>query len=132
MTPRNWERSLEQCFERLNRYLQGWMGYFRLCTREVIRTLRYFDGHIRRRIRAMIVKQKKRARHLYRYLRRHGASAGSAYAAAYGSRGIWARSRSHAMHTVHDRAWFAGRVLSLEQLWRQRRYDWSALWSSAT
>jgi RNA-directed DNA polymerase len=131
LTPRNWGGSLELCFERLNRYLQGWLNYFRLCTREVVETLHFFDGHVRRRIRAIIVKQKKRSRHLYRHLRRHGASSGSAYAAAYRRRGIWHRSRSHAMHAVHDRRWFADRLVSLERLWRHKHYDWSPLWGNS-
>ena len=128
MTPRNWGRSLEDCFERLNRYLQGWMGHFRLCTREVVETLHYFDGHVRRRIRAIIVKQKKRKRHLYRHLCRHGAGSGSAWSAAYSRRGIWWKSRSHGMQTVHDNDWFAERLVSLERLWHRKRYDWRPLW----
>lgn len=128
MTPRNWGSSLERCFERLNRYLQGWMGYFRLCTCEIRETLHYFDGHVRRRIRAIIVKQKKRSRHLYRHLCRHGAGSGSAWKAAYSRRGIWWKSRSHGMNTVHDNDWFAERLVSLERLWHHRRYDWRPLW----
>lgn len=127
MTPRVWGRSLETCFEELNQYLRGWMGYFRLCSHEVLRTLRYFDSHLRRRLRAILVKQKKRSRHLYRHLCRHGAGFGSAYNAAYSRRGIWWKSRSHGMQTVHDREWFASRLVSLEQLWRQKRYDWRPL-----
>jgi RNA-directed DNA polymerase len=128
MTPRNWGSSLERCFERLNRYLQGWMGYFRLCTREVCKTLHYFDGHVHRRIRAIIVKQKKRPRHLYRHLCRHGAGKRSAFNAAYSRKGIWWKSRSHGMNTVHDNDWFADRLVSLERLWNRQRYDWRPLW----
>jgi RNA-directed DNA polymerase len=130
MTPRNWGNSLQRCCERLNQYLQGWMGYFRLCTREVCATLHYFDGHVRRRIRAIIVKQKKHSRHLYRHLRRHGAGYGSAHSAAYSRRGIWWKSRSHGMNTVHDTDWFAERLVSLERLWHQKRYDWRPLWGA--
>jgi RNA-directed DNA polymerase len=128
MTPRTWGRSLEDCFQPLNRFLQGWMGHFRLCTREVTETLHYFDGHVRRRLRAIIVKQKKRPRHLYRHLCRHGAGSGSAHSAAYSRRGIWWKSRSHGMNTVHDTRWFAARLLSLERLWHKQRYDWRPLW----
>ncbi len=130
MTPRNWGGSLEQCFQRLNRFLQGWMGHFRLCTREVTETLHYFDGHVRRRIRAIIVKQKKRSRHLHRHLCRHGAGSGSAFQAAYSRRGIWWKSRSNGMQMVHNRQWFAARLLSLERLWHHQRYDWRPLWRS--
>ena len=60
MTPTNWGRSLSSCMAGLSRYFNGWMAYFRLCTEEGVERLRVFDAHIRRRLRAIIVRQKKR------------------------------------------------------------------------
>ena len=65
LTPRNWGQSLSTCFAELDCYLRGWLGYFRLCTEDRLTPLHKFDAHIRRRIRAIIIRQKKRPRHLY-------------------------------------------------------------------
>ena len=64
------------CIEKVNSYLRGWFGYFRLCTKEGITPLHKFDAHIRRRIRALIIRQKKRPRHLYRHLLARGVPGG--------------------------------------------------------
>ncbi len=128
LTPRNWGGSLDACMERLTNYLRGWTGYFRLCTGEVCRTLQYLDAHVRRRLRAIIVRQKKRARHLYRHLCRHGASRRAAYKTAFSRRGPWWQSRTSGMHQAYPNRWFGERVASLESDWKSRRFDWRPLW----
>lgn len=124
LTPRNWGSSLAECMERLEIYLRGWMGYFRLVTGDALRTLRTIDAHIRRRLRAIIVRQKKRPRHLFRHLVEHGVSRGSAARAAFSRRGIWWISRSSGMHTAYPNAWFAARLPTLADRWRQTHHDW--------
>ena len=47
LVPRNWGQSLGDCIERTNRNLNGWMGYFRLWTEEIVQTLRHVDARIR-------------------------------------------------------------------------------------
>lgn len=121
LTPRNWGRSLDDCLDRLNRYLQGWMAYFHLCTREVGRTLRYLDAHIRRRLRAIVIKQKKRPRHLYRNLLQRGVSPGVAYRTAFARAGIWRKSSYPGMHRGYPNQWFGSRLASLSMLWE--RFD---------
>jgi aspartyl-tRNA(Asn)/glutamyl-tRNA(Gln) amidotransferase subunit A len=37
----------------VNRYLEGWIGSFRICTEESESLFRRFDAHIRRRLRAI-------------------------------------------------------------------------------
>ena len=74
LTPRSWGQSLKACFEELNEYCRGWMGHFRICTEEGASEFREFDAHLRRRLRAIIIHQKKRARFLYRHLVKRGAS----------------------------------------------------------
>ncbi|MBX3421764.1 MAG: hypothetical protein KF752_09445 [Pirellulaceae bacterium] len=78
--------------ERANRYLTGWVGYFRLCTSPS--SFSNFDAHIRRRLRAILVRQKKRSRHLYRHLQTRGVSRGQAWKTAYQIRSVWKRSSS--------------------------------------
>ena len=127
LTPRNWGGSFTECARRLNSYLRGWSSYFRLCTAEIYRTLKHVDAHIRRRLRALIVCQRKRPRFLYRYLRAHGASHESARAAAFNRRGPWRTSRAGALHTALPNKWFEARVLSLHSLHVSSRYDWRPL-----
>lgn len=103
------------------------MNYFRLCTKAVMRTLKYFDGHARRRLRAIIVRQKKRPRHLFRHLLRRGVSRNSAWKTAYSRRGTWWQSRSGGMNRAYPNPWFKDRLESFEKLWYRERYDWRPL-----
>ena len=57
LTPPNWGRSLAACMKDLSRYLNGWVAHFRLCTAEAVRALQFIDAHIRRRLRAIIIRQ---------------------------------------------------------------------------
>jgi Group II intron, maturase-specific domain len=66
MTPPNWGQSLTACAKELSRYLNGWVAHFRLCTEEATKALRAVDAHIRRRLRAIIIRQRKRPRFLFR------------------------------------------------------------------
>jgi RNA-directed DNA polymerase len=52
----------------LSRYLTRWMAHYRLCSEDAIKGLGVIDAHIRRWIRAIIVRQKKRPRFLLRHL----------------------------------------------------------------
>jgi RNA-directed DNA polymerase len=117
LTPRTWGRSLNACFERLNGYLRGWVGYFRLCTEDRLTPLHKFDAHIRRRLRAIIIRQKKRPRHLYRHLRACDVSPRSAAHTAYQRTGVWRRSVSSGIHKAYPNAWFAARLTVLTDQW---------------
>ena len=68
LTPRGWGCSFPTVLDRVNRYLNGWIGYFRLCTHEGASRFGTFDAHTRRRLRAILVRQRKRPRHLFRHL----------------------------------------------------------------
>ena len=118
LTPRNWGGSLDICFAKLNRYLKGWFGYFRLVTGAGARLFKRIDAHIRRRIRAIIVLQRKRARFLARHLESRGVSHRAAALSAYCSRGPWWKSNSVGMRQAYPNAWFhAGRLVSLWSCW---------------
>lgn len=118
LTPRTWGQSLETLFEQANPYLRGWAGYFRLCTEEAVPLFERFDAHIRRRIRAIIVSQKKRARHLRRHLERRGVSRRAATAAAYRRCGPWKRSNLPGLTRAYPNVWFHARLVSLASTWR--------------
>ena len=115
LTPRNWGGSFDSCVLRVNRYLNGWIGYFRLCTGTG--SFGFVDARIRRRLRALLVRQKKRPRHLYRHLLRRGISRGLAWKSAYEIRGHWKRSSSFGIHKAYGNAWFAERLVSLRTRW---------------
>jgi group II intron reverse transcriptase/maturase len=119
LTPRTWGQSVADCIEKVNSYLRGWLGYFRLCTEEGITSFGRYDAHIRRRIRAVIVRQKKRPRHLFRDLLSRGVPRGSAAKTAFQRRGIWHRSASYGIHKAYPNAWFADRLMSLKEEWQR-------------
>lgn len=119
LTPRSWGSSVADCLGRLNRYLNGWIGYFQLCTKVGMYSLSTFDAHIRRRVRAIIVCHKKRPRHLFRHLLRRGVPRGLAWKAVYGVRGHWKRSATFGVHKAYSNAWFSERLISLRQRWEE-------------
>lgn len=118
LTPRNMGRSLEWAFARLNSYLRGWSSFFRICTTENVRMLRRWDAHIRRRLRAILVRRMKRPRFLLRHLLERGASDRSAKHTAYCRRGPWYKSHTHAVEVAYRNAWFHERLVSLVTTWQ--------------
>lgn len=119
MTPPSWGRSISACMESLSRYLNGWMAHYRLCTPDAAKGLSVVDAHIRRRLRAIIVRQKKRSRFLFRHLVAKGASRSAAAGAAYCGRGAWNRSNRPALQRAYPPSWFAGRLVSLKRRWEE-------------
>ena len=57
-----------------------------------MRNWKKMDAHVRRRLRAIVIHQKKRPRHLYRHLHSRDVSARKAAMTAWSSRGVWHRS----------------------------------------
>jgi RNA-directed DNA polymerase len=57
LTPRNCGFSLDIVIERVNRTLKGWFNYFKQAYKA---TFPYVDGFVRRRLRAILLKQNKR------------------------------------------------------------------------
>jgi RNA-directed DNA polymerase len=119
MTPPNWGRSITACMDTLGRYLTGWMAYYRLCSPDAVKGLGVLDAHIRRRIRAIIVRQKKRSRFLLRHLLALGVGRSAAASAAYCGRGAWNRSNRPALTRAYPPSWFAGRLVSLKTRWQE-------------
>lgn len=103
LTRRNGGRGIEQVVETLRSYLLGWKGYFRLA--QTPRIWRSLDEWIRRRLRALQLKQWRRGKTIYRELLRLGASPWVAQSVAALSRRWWHNSLS-AIHNVLTVAYF--------------------------
>jgi group II intron reverse transcriptase/maturase len=113
LTPRNLGRPLEVCIGRINGYLEGWYSHFRLCTLAAQRSFGGLDAHIRRRLRAIIVRQRKRPRYLFRHLVRRGVSVRAAARCAWSDRGTWYKSNHAGMTRAYPNVWFHARLFSL-------------------
>lgn len=92
LTGRSKSMSMEERISRLNRYLMGWLGYFRLAS--VKKHLASFDQWIRRRLRMCLWKQWKRVRTRIRELRALGVPEWACFAMANSRRGPWEMSRN--------------------------------------
>lgn len=89
LTPRNWGSSLDSCIARLNRYMRGWLGYFAIAGREC---LGHEDAHVRRRLRAIQLRQWKKKRLIVRHLIALGSPVALAEGIYGGHRSWWAMS----------------------------------------
>lgn len=118
-TGRTWGQSLDACMSGASRYFRGWMAHFRWLTVEGAEALRTFDAHVRRRLRAIVLRHKRRDRHLYRHLRQRGVSHRAAHGTAYRRRGYWYRSNLPGMRYAYPVPWFRGRMTLLHEEWRR-------------
>lgn len=121
LTPRTWGRSLNDCISRVNEYLRGWIGFFSACSIAELQTLHGLDAHIRRRLRAIVLRHWKRRRTIAKCLIQLGVSSKAAWRGAYqGNRSWWALSHSNAVNRGLRNAYFAERgLVSLEQRWKE-------------
>jgi RNA-directed DNA polymerase len=128
LTPRTWGRSMQSCITQLNAYLLGWMGFFRICTVTSVSTLRDLDSHLRRRLRALVLRHWRRKRSIALRLIAMGTKPKTAWRSVYdGHQSIWALSHSSAVERALRNAYFAERgLVSLEQRWRELQPDVNA------
>jgi RNA-directed DNA polymerase len=100
LTPRGSSLSIEQTMEAINRWYQGWGTYFKMT--QYPAQLRKIEAHIRRRLRARLVKQQKRRRHLYHKLTKRGISKSRARETAYSDKGTWAISHTWSLSKAYS------------------------------
>jgi group II intron reverse transcriptase/maturase len=125
LTPRNWGGSLDKCIKRLNEYLVGWIGFFHVIDDTELFGLGFIDAHIRRRLRAIVFRQKKRRRYIVRWLQKRRVPLRLAKSEVYGQqRSLWALSITKSAHKAMSSYWFDRQgLLRLERLWRKRNKD---------
>jgi RNA-directed DNA polymerase len=104
LTPRGTHLSLELTMKRINEWYMGWSGYY-LMTQYPSQFVK-IEGHIRRRLRARIVDQQKRRRHLYKNLIKRGVPQDQAAKTAQSNMGRWALSWTEALHKAYPNRWF--------------------------
>jgi len=92
LTKRSRSISVEERIGQLNRYLMGWIGYFRLASAK--KHCEKLDQWIRRRLRMCQWKQWKRVRTRIRELRALGMPAWMVFMMANSRRGSWEMSRT--------------------------------------
>jgi len=92
LTDRTRSMPMMERIQRLNRYMMGWIGYFRLASAKT--HCQTFDQWIRRRLRMCLWKQWKRVRTRIRELRALGVPDWAAFIMANSRRGPWEMSRN--------------------------------------
>ncbi|TAL11427.1 MAG: group II intron reverse transcriptase/maturase [Nitrospirae bacterium] len=120
LTPRTRGASMDTAIAEVNAYLQGWAGFFGICTNVVERALKGVDAHVRRRLRAMKLKQRKRKRSILGFLVSLRASKERAGPQIFGGRkSLWKLSHTPAVEGVLNNAyWRKQGLLSLAELWK--------------
>jgi group II intron reverse transcriptase/maturase len=120
LTPRNWGQSMRACIQDLNEYLKGWIGFFWIVTDAEERTLHGFEAHIRRRLRAIVLRHWRRKRTIHRRLVKAGVKRGTAARYVYDAKkSWWALSNCFPVHRALPNALFA--ELGLESLTSRRQ-----------
>jgi hypothetical protein len=121
LTPRNYGKSLKSCIKGLNVYLVGWIGFFQIVTEDELRTLGNVDAHIRRRLRAIILKHWKRRRTIAKQLIKRGARKRTAWRGIYkDNRSWWKLSHTPVVDSTLDNAFFANQgLVFLVDKWRE-------------
>lgn len=123
LTPRSRGWSLKATIDGINGYLVGWLGHFRVCTQGIEWVVQNADAHIRRRLRAIVLKHWKRKRTIARRLIRLGVKPRTAWRRVYaGRKSLWALSCDAAVHRGLRNAYFAERglvslVARFEAIW---------------
>lgn len=114
LTKRSWSISLKERLTRLNAYLRGWIGYFRLAeTPSIFESL---DVWIRRRLRMCLLKQWKKPKTKKRSLMALGIAELWAECISGSRKGLWRLSNTPQVNKALGLAyWQTQGLISLEQ-----------------
>jgi group II intron reverse transcriptase/maturase len=112
LTPRTWGGTLESCIQAINAWLRGWHAFFGLASTSEKQFMGNIDAHIRRRLRAILLRHWKRQRTIARRLIALGIPPHTAWRTLYaGKKSTWALSHSVAVDHGLRNAYFAKRGL---------------------
>ena len=104
LTRRNSGQAVEVIIDQLNRYIAGWVAYFRIADAKGY--LQRLDAHLRRRLRQLVWKQWKTPANRYRNLRARGVTEFWAKRTGGTSKGYWRLSASPPLHKALDNAFW--------------------------
>jgi RNA-directed DNA polymerase len=121
LTPRTWGKTFDSCLHEIKRYVDGWLSHFWVCTHAVKTTLAGIDAHLRRRLRALLLRHWRRKPTMVRRLVRLGVKKATARKAIYqGRRAWWDLSHAPAVERGLSNAYLAKRGLtSIAERWHQ-------------
>ena len=121
LTPRTWGQSFDECIRRVNVYLRGWLGYFAICDSKHSAPLGRIDSHLRRRLRAILLRQWKRKWMIIRQLVALGVPPALARMDVNAKKAnLWALTQRRAVCRGLTNEYFERRGLfSLREHWRQ-------------
>ena len=104
--------------------MSGWFEFFKICTEAAFRSFGNLDAHIRRRLRAIVLKHWKRMRIIVKRLIKLGVRPKTAWRVIYrGRQRTWALSHCSAVDRGLNNAYFAEQGLfSLEVAWEEAHY----------
>jgi len=113
------------CIHRVNVWLRGWHQFFGIAAASEQFTLRALDAHIRRRLRAIVLKHWRRPRTIARNLVALGVKRRSAWGQVYaGRKSTWALSHAPAVDLAMPVKYFTERgLIRLVDLHRHARRD---------
>lgn len=109
LTSRRWSVSMDYRITKLNRFVRGWMGYFRLA--DTPRKFADLDEWFRRRMRQIRWKEWKRPRTRVRMLRSLGIRADLAYQWGMSSRAYWRIAGSVVLQRALPNSYWDGQGL---------------------
>lgn len=104
ITRRNRGIPVERMIEAANRFLPGWVTYFRNTRSQSM--LRDLDGWLRRRLRCVRLKQCKRPASIAAFLQRSGVAPDAAWRVASSGKGWWRLSATEQVKHAMSNRWF--------------------------
>lgn len=120
LTSRKWSISMGERITLLNRYIQGWMGYFRLA--DTPRKFADLDEWFRRRMRQIRWKEWKRPRTRVAKLRKLGISRQKAWEWGMTSKAYWRIAKSPILsRALPNEYWENLGLVFLHDAWRRYR-----------
>lgn len=120
LTSRKWSISMGERTRRLNQYVRGWMGYFRLA--DTPRKFADLDEWYRRRMRQIRWKEWKKPRTRVANLRQLGISRQMAWEWGMSSKGYWRTAGSPILsRALPNEYWHTLGILSFHDAWRRYR-----------
>ena len=124
LTPRGTSQSIEKTVETINGWYLGWAGYYAMT--QYPSQLAAIEAHLRRRLRARIVSQQKKRRHLFEKLVARGVARKQAAREVYSNKGRWALAHCRTVEKAFPNRWFI-HELGLEIVSNEERPHWLPL-----